>query len=244
MSNDEIRPLDSPVAAVPIPPPTSPRSVLRKAFVGPHGLRAGWKVLLFFLIVFAVGFCLRPVGKLSGKIDPKLPVPPGPMLFREFLRAITVLVATGIMARFIDRKPWGYFGMPVRNAFRPTFWIGAVIGVGLLALQLEVMHLFGWFDFGTVQLNGRSIVTYGMLWALMFLCVGISEEGVLRGYVQRVTTDGLSMLPGTSSFWDFCGSFLNHFCGTTSRESRRKQMRHHHGVHRRDGHVLQPVAHG
>jgi membrane protease YdiL (CAAX protease family) len=175
--------------------------VLRKAFVGPHGLRAGWKVLLFFLIVFAVGFCLRPVGKLSGKIDPKLPVPPGPMLFREFLRAITVLVATGIMARFIDRKPWGYFGIPIRDAFRSAFWIGAAIGLSILALQLEIMHLFGWFDFGTVQLNGGSIVAYGMLWALMFLCVGISEEGVLRGYVQRVTTDGLSMLPGTSSFW-------------------------------------------
>jgi uncharacterized protein len=35
----------------------------------------------------------------------------------------------------------------------------------------------------------------------MFLCVGISEEGVLRGYVQSVTTEGLSMLPRTWSFW-------------------------------------------
>jgi hypothetical protein len=84
-------------------------AVLRKVFVGPYGLRAGWKVLIFCLIVFAVGFCLRPVGKLSGKIDPKLPVPPGATLFRQFLRAFVVLIATGIMARFIDRRTWGYF---------------------------------------------------------------------------------------------------------------------------------------
>ena len=87
MSSDEIGPLDSPKAAVLVPPRTRLRSLIRKVFVGPHGLRAGWKVLLFFVILFALGFCLRPLGKLSGKIDPKLPVPPGPMLFREFLRS-------------------------------------------------------------------------------------------------------------------------------------------------------------
>jgi len=91
--------------------------------------------------------------------------------------------------------------MPLRNAFRSSLWIGAAIGLGALALQLEIMHLCGWFDYGTVQLNGTAIVIYGLLWALMFLWVGISEEGVLRGYVQRVTTDGLSMLPGSWSFW-------------------------------------------
>jgi hypothetical protein len=95
---DEVHPVDSPAPSEPVPQRTGARSVLRRLFVGPHGLRAGWKVLLFFLMVVVLGFCLRPVGKLSGKIDPKLPVPPGPMLFREFLRAVTVLVATGIMA--------------------------------------------------------------------------------------------------------------------------------------------------
>jgi hypothetical protein len=66
------------------------------------------------------------LAKLSGKINPKLPLPPGPMLFRQFLQGFAVLIATGIMAMFIDRKPWGYFGMPIRNAFRSSFWIGAL----------------------------------------------------------------------------------------------------------------------
>src|SRR5215471_4395009 len=63
------------------------------------------------------------------------------------------------------------------------------------------MHVCGWFDYGKVQLHSGEIVAYGLVWALMFLCVGINEEGTLRGYVQRVTTDGLSMLPGRWSFW-------------------------------------------
>jgi uncharacterized protein len=79
--------------------------------------------------------------------------------------------------------------------------IGAASGIGLLALQLEVMNACGWFDYGTVQLHGSAIVEYGLIWVFMFLFVGINEEGTLRGYVQRVTTDGLSFLPGNWSFW-------------------------------------------
>jgi membrane protease YdiL (CAAX protease family) len=175
--------------------------VLRTVFVGPRGLRAGWKVLIFVLIVFVVVFCLRPLGKLGGTANRKLPPPPGKELLLESSLAFAVLIATGLMARFIDRKPFGYFGMPLRNAFRSTFWTGAAIGLGLLALQLEIMHLSGWFDYGTVETHGGQIVVYGLVWALMFVLVGIFEEGLLRGYVQRVTTDGLSMLRGTWSFW-------------------------------------------
>jgi len=152
---DEVPPVDPPAAEA-IPQRTGPSSLLKKVFVGPLGLRAGWKVLIFFLIVFAVGFCLRPLGKLSGNINAKLPVLRGPILFRQFLRAFAVLIATGIMARWIDRRPWGYFGTPLRKAFRSSFWIGAAIGVAVLALQLEIMHVCGWFDDGTVQLRGSG----------------------------------------------------------------------------------------
>jgi membrane protease YdiL (CAAX protease family) len=183
------------------PAPTTPPSMLKKIFVGPRGLRAGWKVVIFALLLVATSVCLRPLGKLSGTFDPKSPVPPGQAIWREFLSVLAMLVATGVMARFIDRKPWSYFGMPLHRAFRSSFWSGAAIGLFVLALQLQVMHWCGWFDYGTLELNGGAVIRYGLLWALAFLCVGISEEGVLRGYVQRVTTDGLSALPGSWSFW-------------------------------------------
>jgi len=138
---------------------------------------------------------------MQGKVNPNLPLPPGVAFVNEFLGMAAMLIATGIMAKFIDRKPWGYFGIPLRNAFRSTFWTGAVIGLGALSLQLELMHLGGWFDFGTMQLHGVAIAEYGVIWLFMFLWVGITEEGMLRGYVQRVTTDGFSRLPGNCSFW-------------------------------------------
>lgn len=194
--------LDSPSTITPLEPPLPrPRSALYRVFVGPLGVRAGWKVLLFFLIFAALGYCLRPIVKLDGKLDPKAPIPPGIAFLNEFLGVAAVLIATGIMARWLDRKPWGYFGMPVRNALRSNFWIGAAIGLGALALQLEIMHLCGWFDFGRLQLHGAAIVKYGLIWGFTFVWTGVAEEGLLRGYVQRVTTDGLSMLPKGWGFW-------------------------------------------
>lgn len=194
----DVQPLDLQSLA---PPTPSPRSLLYRIFVGPRGVRAGWKVVLFFLIFAGIGFCLRPLLKMMGNIDTHAPLPPGIALLNEFLTMVDVLLSTWIMARWIDRKPFGYFGMPLRNALRSSFWTGAVVGLGALAVQLEIMHLAGWFDFGTLQLHGSGIATYGAIWLAAFFCVGVTEEGVLRGYVQRVTTDGLVRLPGGWSFW-------------------------------------------
>jgi hypothetical protein len=198
--SDEVHPVDPPVPLEAITQRLSPRSLLKKVFVGPLGLRAGWKVLIFFLSVFVVAFLLRPLDRLTAKPDLKLPVPPGVAIVRKLRGVMAVLVATAIMAKWADRKPWGYFGVPFSKAFRSSFWTGAVVGVGLLAVQLEIMHVCRWFDYGTVQLRGGAIVGYGLVWAFLFLCVGITEEGTLRGYVQRVTTDGLSRLPGAGVF--------------------------------------------
>lgn len=205
---DEMQNFDSQQSAAtpPIPPVSQPpappqRSIWYRIFVGPRGIRAGWKVLIFFLLVTLIAVCLHPLSKLHAKLDPKVPMPAGAVLFEEFAGALGVVIATAIMAKWIDRKRWGYFGMPLENAFRSNFWIGAAIGLGVLALQLEIMHLAGWFDFGTVELHGSAILKYGAIWALTFFFTGITEEGALRGYVQRVTTDGLNRLPGSWSFW-------------------------------------------
>jgi len=189
------------LAPLPVPAPPPRPSALKRVFVGPRGTRAGWKVLLFFLIFAGLSFCVAQADKLMPKVDMRRPIPAGFAFVHEFLSMLAVLAATFIMARFIDRKPWGYFGMPLRNAFRSSFWVGAAVGLGALSLQLEIMHLGGWFEFGTLQLHGAAIVKYGTIWALMFLWVGFTEEGILRGYVQRVTTDGFSRLPGGWSFW-------------------------------------------
>jgi membrane protease YdiL (CAAX protease family) len=185
----------------PVEPPAPPRhSLFYRIFIGPNRLRAGWKFALFIILFAGITFLLYPLGKMHAKVGKGAALPAEVALLQESLLMTAIVGATAFMA-LIDRKPWGYFGMPLANALRSTFWVGAVTGVALLALQLELMHLGGWFDFGTLQLHGFAIVKYAVIWGLMFFCVGVFEEGLLRGYLLRVLTDGLRRIPGNWSFW-------------------------------------------
>ena len=177
------------------------QSKVRRVFVGSSGVRVGWKILLFVVLFCAVAFALRPVALLIAHRSHAVSQSPEFALLRELTAVGGVLAATAIMARWVERKPFGYFGIPFGRAFRAQFWVGAASGLGTLALQLELMHLGGWFDFGVVRLHGSAVLHYGLVWALMFFCVGIAEEGLLRGYLLRITTDSLGRLPGGWDFW-------------------------------------------
>lgn len=183
----------------PTPPVEAPK---HNALIGPNGLRAGWKYL-FFLILLVIGVFLFSTAAvlLLGKPVRHQPIPIKNMFGFEVGEAIAVLLVTALMAKVIDKKPFGYFGLPGNRAFRSEFWTGAVIGFLALTVQLTIMHLCGWFDFGHIVLHGAAILKYGAFWGLFFLCTGFFEEGMLRGYPQRVVTDGFSFLGRTWGFW-------------------------------------------
>src|SRR5271167_864523 len=126
---DPVPRLESLGSATPSPPRR--RSALYRMFIGPRGVRAGWKVFLFSLLFAAEAFCFQLI---LPKVNPKSPLPPGLAFMNEFFGMLAVLIATAIMAKWIDRKPFGHFGIPGRNAFRSTFWVGAVVGFGALSL--------------------------------------------------------------------------------------------------------------
>ena len=68
----EVQPLD----VGPLSPPAPPqRNIVYRAFVGPRGLRAGWKVLIFFLIFAGLGVGGRKLVDMAGKIDAHAPLP-------------------------------------------------------------------------------------------------------------------------------------------------------------------------
>src|SRR5215469_5444444 len=104
-------------AVQPAPPALPRRSLIYRVFVGPRGVRAGWKVLIFFLLFAIISIAFLPIIKLMPKVPHGAPIPPSLGLVNEFFGMASVLIATALMAKLIDRKPWGYFGIPLRNAF-------------------------------------------------------------------------------------------------------------------------------
>ena len=101
-------------------------STLRKIFIGPDGLRAGWSLLIFVLIA---GFLLRAVGFIANKMHllppkgtPVREISLGFGFLAEIIPFIVIFVATWIMSR-IEKRPNSIYGLGGPRAV-PLFFSG------------------------------------------------------------------------------------------------------------------------
>ncbi|HYX67546.1 MAG TPA: hypothetical protein VE825_00315, partial [Terriglobales bacterium] len=188
-----------PISPAPGPPITTPPSeptLLHKVFVGRGGIRAGWRLLIFFAILFALGAAANLAVRLAtrGRLQPGTQeLSPGFLLLGEGSQFALLLLATFLMSR-IEKRRLGEYGLALGRGFRKTFWEGAFYGFGGISLVLAVMHFTGHYDFGTLALHGGAIFRSGALFLVGFLGVGFFEEYSFRGYFLYTLTDGFSGL--------------------------------------------------
>ena len=191
MEPDNLTTGTSPV--IPPPGPPSPPSMISSMFLGPHGLRAGWRfaiyVVAFICLVIAFSFITRPlVPHLRG-------LPP---LWLFLLRECESLAAAAIPALVLshfERRPFGDYGLPHRDAFGRSFWVGAVWGIVAITILLLVMRGVGVFYFGGIALHGPRVLKFAAFWGLLFLIVGLFEEFAFRGYSQFTLALGTGFWP-------------------------------------------------
>lgn len=164
--------------------------------MGRGGIRAGWRLLIFFLILFSIGAGARLVARLVSRGAPRQSAAafdPVLLMVSEGIAFAVLLLASFLMSR-IEKRRLGEYGLALRRGFRTTFWEGAFYGFGGITLVLVVMRLTGHYYFGPVALHGSEIFRYGGVYLAGFLGVGFLEEYSFRGYVLYTLTDGLSGL--------------------------------------------------
>lgn len=176
-------------------PPAPPSSVSTTSFfVGPLGLRAGWRLLIFvvMVVVISLGFALlfqNILQKLLGTDFSALNV----MIGRLILFCI-ILLATFIMSRMEHRRIAAY-GLPARGFLGKNFWSGALWGFVMLSFIVALMAATHAYSVAGLALSTSDVVKYGLLWALAFLVVGLFEEFSFRGYMQYTLTSGMGFWP-------------------------------------------------
>jgi hypothetical protein len=104
---------------------TGGESGWRQIFLGPHGLRAGWSLLLFVVLTQAIGAGVFFVIQSVWKIPDQPRFTPGLMIAAELVQGAIVLAVTLVMAR-IERRSLTTYGLPLRRAFGSRFWEGAL----------------------------------------------------------------------------------------------------------------------
>ena len=156
--------------------------------MGSNGIRAGWRILIYFAIAFAIGFILHKLRGHHPHQDTGLEKPL-PTIWQEWRAFVIFAFSAWVMSR-IEKQPWGNYGMPWRNAFRSHFWIGALLGFGALSCVMLSLHLAGCYYIDGLALTGTEIWKYAVLWLVAFLGVGFFEEFVSRGYLQYTLASG------------------------------------------------------
>jgi membrane protease YdiL (CAAX protease family) len=166
---------------------------LKHVFVGSQGLRAGWGMLLFAVIVVALvvglNVALHAAHFHGPKTDGKI-LGPDSALLQDGLLSAVVIVATLVTAA-LERRSLVRLGLGLKNAL-PRLIQGLVVGVAAMSALIGLLYVCGAIKIGALALHGKDIWLYGGWWGLAFLCVGVFEELAFRTYLQQTLARGLN----------------------------------------------------
>jgi membrane protease YdiL (CAAX protease family) len=179
-----------------LPPPRRNPVLFNEA-----GLRAGWRLLIYILLVAALGtsitFVLR---KVHPRPRSASGVPtPSAMLQQEALSFGLIFACALIMSKIEKRSP-GVYGLPITEAFGKKFWLGMLLGLAEVSLLMGLIAAFGGYSFGDLALARPEMMRWGLFYLLTFTCVGFFEEFLFRGYTQFTLADGIGFWPAAFFF--------------------------------------------
>jgi uncharacterized protein len=173
--------------------PSPGRSGIEVVFLGPNGIRAGWRLLMFLIIALVAGVVLsRLVGLLGVRAAQGFS--PSIAILGEGLPFLALLLAAAVMAR-IEQHSFVDYALPARGAFGASFWQGVAWGFVALTVLLLFMRVDRGFSLGSVALHGGPLAYYAFVWGVAFLLVGFFEEFLMRGYALFTLTTGMGFWP-------------------------------------------------
>ncbi len=203
---------ESETPLVPAPLLRSPEPARPSVLTGPLGLRAGWGLLLYFVVAGLLGAALftglfRATGQLkrfqaesrqarasaaalkaAHQPAPVRPLQPLQTSMAEVTQVGAVLLAA-LGLSFVERRHFGVYGLGmgrIRDVLAGAGW--GLVAITLLVAALRGLHLL---VFDGQLLRGAPELRYGAAWLGIFFLVGIAEEFLFRGYIQFTLTRGL-----------------------------------------------------
>ena len=163
-------------------------------FFGACGLRAGWSILVFGVLLYFLLHFFQVILSFLVLDIAHLHVYGGTALntiLGEGNRFAALAVAVLVVAALEHRRVADY-NLAGR---RSVLLLASGAGAGFLALSVLIGALMagGWLHFGPAGLSGAGIVKYALLWGIAFALVGLFEEGSFRCYLLATLTRGVNL---------------------------------------------------
>ena len=174
-----------------------PASFWGKIFVGSRGIRSGWRLTIFLLIIAAsIRLVVMGIQRIpaTARIFGQGFLSPSFEYLLEIKFAICLLVCSLVMAR-IEKRGLGDYGLKLRRGAGKHFLWGLFWGLCVFSAVMLFIAAFHRFSFGDLALHGGAVGKYASLWAIGFLLVGFVEEFLYRGYVQFTLAQAVGFWP-------------------------------------------------
>jgi hypothetical protein len=160
-------------------------------------VRALWRLLaqfvLFVIGTLAFGAVFGTVAVLTATGQVDLSATPF-ALAGAAASLLAVLLSMWLAGRFLDRRPFADFGLRLGRGWWLDMAFGLALGALLMAAIFVAERAAGWVTVvGAFQpgASGQPFGTAILAPLFIFLCVGIYEELLSRGYLLRNLAEGL-----------------------------------------------------
>jgi CAAX protease family protein len=160
---------------------------------GPGGVRAGWRLLLFAVAAVVLMGAL-PWLAIKAGWKPRPGFDPVDFLMADGLGLVGLVLAAALMAR-LERVSQGEYGLGPKAGFLRRLAEGAAWGAGTVLFVAAAVAACGGLSFTGLALHGRALLASAALWAVAMLVLGLFEEYLFRGYVQRTLASGIGFWP-------------------------------------------------
>jgi membrane protease YdiL (CAAX protease family) len=187
--------------------PPQNRSILNNIFLSPDEprLRAGWRLLLQTVLMIFIGGCLSIfLGGILLLLDPSLltstgSISPLAMLLSVVAEAFAVTVSVFLARRFLDKRSIESLGLKLDHWTLIDILAGILITLLQMGLIYLLMSWLGWITFQGFawQFDPISLVLKNvLLFFIVFILVGWTEELLCRGYQLQTIASGLNLFWG------------------------------------------------
>jgi membrane protease YdiL (CAAX protease family) len=158
-------------------------------------LRAGWRLVLQFVILILFMVILAILDSILADSLPRSPMGKSDSILLPIELLVAFLLSVWFAGRFLDRRRFADFGF----RFGPSWWVDLGFGLALGALMITTIFLIelvaGWTTITETFKSGINGIAFpiDILCALVtFICVGIFEELLARGYQLKNLAEGLN----------------------------------------------------
>lgn len=172
------------------PAPADSRSVIRNSlFFNDRGLRAGWRFVLFLVLlrVVLIPLVFAAVRPFRHRLESSVGDTSDALLLA------CILLGTLIMSKLEDRSLLSYGLRDSVAAARLS--VGSLTGFASLTLMLLSLRATHHLLFGPRHIGGSQLLQAALLNALGFLIVGLFEENAFRGYALHTLAEGIGFWP-------------------------------------------------